>query len=330
MSTSEPKSEAGRSLVEAVRSGREFQHNQSRFQAWLGAFNLARHVVEPLSRSPGMQEMNGAALRSELENLVRTGTHCASYLEKRLAEKADPVDISHPAHRLQIRRMVFETLAEHWPREDSGFFSKAPNGTDFNDYEGKAKLFFGYLNIVSEQIERENDAIPGYRAFAEDYRLDRLLAVHSVYRVVDRFAQPFFADHIADATPQQQALLMGSRVNERGMNADEFTQAIITEANLPTVDRRHGEIMAAFDPGEAFSAEDRHIAYRALLHNTSADAGLIVENEQSRLIEHCEAVGRDANEAVNIALQGGLLIDWLVDRLNYRLDRVYPRVDEYV
>ena len=327
---SDAPKDASRSLIDAVEQGRAFQRNQSRFRTWLGAFHMARYVVEPLSRSPGMQDIEGHALKAGLEEIVAASAQCTRYLEKKIGEKNDSVDVSHPAHRVQIKRMVLETLASHWPSDQAGLFRHAPSGATFEQYPAQMKLFLGYLDFVADQIEREDDQRPGHRSFAEDYRLDRLLTVHSVYHTIDRVVQPFFERHIADQSVGWQTLILGEQCQSGDYTADTLTREIVTAVILPVVDARQGEIMAVFDPQGEFSAEDRHLAYRALLHNVSADAALIVETEQARLIERCEAIDETPEEAIVFARSGGVFMEWLTDRLTQRLDRVYPRVDEYV
>lgn len=332
MSQSEVPNGAGDALINAIRVGREQSERRARFQRWLGAYTIATHIVEALARRPGLRDVPSTVIRDAFQRIAHAGNRGYEQLRKRLERQG--IALNDPAYQMQVKRLVFESVARHWPDDPEAIpdlFQSVPTRGDTltEDFSTQIALVHGYLQEVVDQIEREGETPPGERAMAGDYALDRLLAAHSMYLRLHDGVLPFFNAHVAEAGAAWRRLAFGQWAAKPDLAVTDVVHHLVGEVILPIVDERHAHLIAVFDPVGRFSAADRHAAYRALITNVTGDAVSALGYQQPDLVNEIQGYYDNALDTDSTDL-AGVVSRWLAGQINYRLDRVYPRPDEYI
>jgi len=334
MNTRDIPKGAGEALIEAVRINREQSDRRERFHRWLGGYTLASHIVESLARRPGLRDVPSTMIRDAFQRIARAGNQSYEHLKKRLESRGIVMD--DPGYQLQVKRLVYEAVARHWPDDDAempDLFTRIPRQGDraTDDFATQIALLNGYISEVIEHIEREGETPPGERSMASDYALDRLLAAHTMYQRLHDGVVPFFNDQISGSDADWQRLLLGPiKAADSAPVATDIVNHLVGAVILPIVDERHGHLLAVFDPDHRFNAADRHIAYRALITNITADAVSALTDQRDDLIREARGFYETGVTDEQTAQATGLLTRWLTGQINYRLNRVYPRPDEYI
>lgn len=323
---------AGEALLKAVEDSRQQANRRRRFQDWLGAYTLAAHIVESLARRPGLRDAEGAVIREAFHHIAQAAERAYQQIKKKLEHAG--VSLADPGHQMQVKRLVFEAVAREWPddpREPPALFRSMPGRGDqlTHDFAIQSLLLQGYLCEVTELIETAGESLPGERALAEDYHLDRLLAAHSMYLRCHDAVVPFFDAHLRDQPPEWRVLLGGAPARRATFSATDLVHRIVAQAILPIVDERHAHLLTLFDPQSRLGSRDRHFAYRALITNITGDAVSALATQRDDLLEECEGRYEQSIREPD-SHPPEVLAPWLSGQINYRLDRVYPRPDEYL
>lgn len=318
----------GRALADALREGNRFRDQQERFRSYLNAHAVAADIIHALTRYPGFVEIDQQKVMAKMTEVTKAVARIRTHITKQLKDQHD-IETKHPDQIAQITRLAAQAVIRQWG-DDGRLFDKLPSGDTITSDETKMVLTSMYMHYVSTVVTQEDLEDPEGGEGVDDEELDRVLAAYSVFLRIDDAVNEF-RGMVTGAEQEIGTLLWGGPedVDDPPIpSPDDLTHRIVDLVVFPTAKRREEAILGTFDPESRFSARERRVTYRAMMNHVSRDVAVVIRHEGEHFLNRVLAM--TDHERQTYVSPRGLMVDWLNNRVNRRLDRLYPQPLEYV